>query len=287
MMKKAVTRAVVIRTPPSTELDRMEKKGKMKRYLSTSDMAKAVGVHANTVRLYEEWGFLPPVPRSPSGYRLFSQEHLDQMRLARKALHGQWPGQNIRASARRLVRQSASGDLGGALEQAYHHLTLVQAERAQAEAAAELLERWAQGIATDATTESLHVGQAASLLGVTADMLRNWERNGLIRVPRDPNNGYRLYGAPEIGRLRVIRMLNRAGYSQMAILRMLLYLDRTQGANLRQVLDTPGPDEDIYSAADHWLSTLGEQEQRALDIISQLEAMIHSRKHSRTGQRGI
>ncbi|HSR30464.1 MAG TPA: MerR family transcriptional regulator [Anaerolineae bacterium] len=251
----------------------------MKGYLSTSEIANAVGVHPNTVRLYEEWGFLPQIPRSPSGYRLFSQEHLDQMRLARTALHGQWPGKKIRESALTLVRLSASGDIGGALEQGYHHLALVQAERAQAEAAADLLERWAQGVATDATSKYLQIGGAAKQLGVTTDMLRNWERNGLIRVPRDPNNGYRQYGTAELGRLRVIRMLNLAGYSQMAILRMMLTLDQAQGRNLRQVLDTPRPDEDIYSAADRWLSTLAEQEQRALDIISQLEAMIQKRTH--------
>ena len=45
------------------------------RYLRTSDVAKAVDVHPNTVRLYEEWGFLPSVPRSPSGYRLFTDYH--------------------------------------------------------------------------------------------------------------------------------------------------------------------------------------------------------------------
>jgi DNA-binding transcriptional MerR regulator len=246
----------------------------MARYLYTSRIAKSVGVHPNTVRLYEEWGFLPPVPRSPSGYRLFTEAHLDQMRLARTALHGGWPGQAIRKSAADLVRQAATGDLGGALEQAYRHLALVQAERAQAEAAADLLERWAGGIAADATTQPLPIGQVAQRLGVTADMLRNWERNGLIRVPRDPDNGYRIYGAAEIGRLRVIRMLVRAGYSQMAILRMLLHLDQQQGGDLRQVLDTPRPDEDVYTAADCWLSTLGEQEQRAQEMISQLEAMI-------------
>jgi DNA-binding transcriptional MerR regulator len=246
----------------------------MAQHLYTSDIAKVVGVHPNTVRLYEEWGFLQPVPRSPSGYRLFSEAHLDQMRLARTALHGPWPGRKIRRSAVELVRQSASGDLGGALEQAYQHLARVQAERAQAEVAAQLLERWAQGIAADATTQHLHIGQAARLLGVSTDMLRNWERNGLIQVPRDPGNGYRLYTAAELGRLRVIRMLSRAGYSQMAILRMLLHLDREQGGDLRQVLDTPRPDEDIYIAADRWLTSLGEQEQRAIDMIVQLEAMI-------------
>jgi DNA-binding transcriptional MerR regulator len=248
----------------------------MKGYLSTSEMARAVGVHPNTVRLYEAWGFLPPIPRSPSGYRLFTEAHLAQMRLARTALHGPWPGKSIRQSALDLVRQAATGDLGGALEQAYHHLALVQAERARAEAAADLLERWAQGIAADATTRPLQIGQAARLLGATADMLRNWERNGLIRVPRNPDNGYRLYGAAEIGRLRVIRMLNQAGYSQMAILRMMRHLEQARGGDLRRVLDTPRPDEDVYTAADRWLSALGEQEQRAQDMISQLERLLAS-----------
>jgi DNA-binding transcriptional MerR regulator len=247
-------------------------------YLRTSNIAKTIGVHPNTVRLYEEWGFLPPIPRSPTGYRLFTQAHLDQMRLARTALHGGWPGRNIRKSAAALVRQAASGDLGGALEQAYTHLALVQAERAQAEAAAALLERWARGAATDTTAESRQIGEAADLLGVTRDQLRNWERNGLIEVPRDPHNGYRLYGAAEISRLRVIRMLGQAGYSQMAILRMLLQLDQGKRADLRQALDTPRPDEDVYAAADRWLSTLGEQEQRARDMIVQLEAMIGKRQ---------
>jgi DNA-binding transcriptional MerR regulator len=242
--------------------------------LRTSDVAKAVGVHPNTVRLYEEWGFLPPIPRSASDYRLFTEAHLDQMRLARTALHGPWPGRNIKQSALALVRRAASDDLGGALEQAYNHLALVQAERAQAEAAAKLLERWAQGAAADATAEPLWIGEAARLLGVTTDVLRNWERNGLIKVPRNPHNRYRLYGAAEIGRLRIIRMLRRAGYSMMAILRMLLQLDQGKGEGLRQVLDTPRPDEDVYSAADRWLSTLAAQEQRALDLITQLEEMI-------------
>ncbi len=247
-----------------------------RRHLSTSDISRAVGVHPNTVRLYEQWGFLPPVSRSPSGYRQFTQRHLDQMRLARLALHGGWPGRNIRQSALALVRQSASGDLGGALERAYRHLALVQAERAQAEVAAGLVERWAQGAPTDVIAEPLYINQAAGLLGVTADILRNWERNGLIKTPR-ARNGYRLYGAAEIGRLRVIRTLLRAGYSSMAILRMLRRFDRGQRTGLRQVLDAPTP-QDILYATDRWLSTLAEQEQRAAGMIAQLEKMIRKRR---------
>ncbi len=47
-----------------------------------------------------------------------------------------------------------------------------------------------------------------------------------LEVPRQESNTYRLYGPQEISRLRVIRMLANAGYSLMAILRMLLQLDR-------------------------------------------------------------
>jgi DNA-binding transcriptional MerR regulator len=54
-----------------------------KKFLYTSEVAAAVGVHANTVRLYEAWDFLPPIPRSQSGYRRFTPAHLEQMRLAR------------------------------------------------------------------------------------------------------------------------------------------------------------------------------------------------------------
>jgi DNA-binding transcriptional MerR regulator len=244
-------------------------------YLTTLDIAKGVGVHPNTVRLYEQWGLLPPVRRSPAGYRQFTPFHLDQMRLARLALSGPFPGRVIRRSATSLVRRAAAGDLGGALEQAYQHLATVQAELAHAETAATLLQRWAEGTAADATHASLQIGQVAALLQVTPDALRNWERNGLIQVPRHPHNRYRIYRGLEIGRLRVIRMLRSAGYSTMAILRMMLHIKDGLPGDLRQVLDTPRPDEDIYSAADRWLSTLSEQEERSLHIIAHLEEMIH------------
>ena len=248
------------------------------QHYSTLQVARAAGVHPNTVRAYEVWGFLPPIPRAPNGYRLYTEFHIDQMRFARTALHGGWPGHSIRKSAVSLVRQSASGDLGGALEQAYRHLALVQAERAQAEGAANLLERWAQGAAIDTSAKPLRIKEAAQLLGVTSDMLRNWERNGLLTVPRDPHSRYRRYGAAELDRVRVIRALSRAGYSNMAILRMLRRLDTGNRHNLRQALDTPDPHEDVFTAADRWLSALQSHEQRANEMITQLEAMIRKKR---------
>jgi len=39
------------------------------KHLLASNLARAAGIHPNTARLYEAWGLLPPVERSPKGYR--------------------------------------------------------------------------------------------------------------------------------------------------------------------------------------------------------------------------
>ncbi|MHB1296250.1 MAG: MerR family transcriptional regulator [Anaerolineae bacterium] len=243
-------------------------------YLRTTDLAQAVGIHPNTVRRYVEWGLIPPVERAPNGYRRFTQKHLDCLRLARMIYGGAYPGPAMRSSASPIIESAVADDWGGALERAYTHLAYVQSERAQAETAALLLERWAAGTPADATARPMQIGQVARLLGVSIDILRNWERNNLLSVPRRADNGYRSYGPAEISRLRVIRLLSRAGYSLMAILRMMLQLDRGETTDLRGSLDTPALDEDVYTAADRWLSTLTEQEQVARALITFLERVI-------------
>ena len=89
-------------------------------------------------------------------------------------------------------------------------------------------------------------------------------------------NGYRLYGPAEISRLRVIRMLIRTGYSLMAILRMLTQLDRGEPVDVRQALDTPHPDEDVFMASDRWLSTLANEAQKAQTMIAMIEGVIQN-----------
>jgi DNA-binding transcriptional MerR regulator len=244
------------------------------KYIRTSQIAADVGCHPNTVRLYEAWGYIPKAPRSASNYRLFTEKHLDHMRLAWHTLSGSYPGKAIKQSALRVIKHAAAtGDLGGALELAYSHLVVVRSEKAEADAAAALLARWSQGGATDATAGRLRIGEAADLLDVSRDMLRNWESNGVIKVPRG-SNGYRQYGPVEIGRLRVIRMLVRAGYSMMAILRMLRHLDEGSKGDVRTVLDTPNEGEEVLTAADQWLSNLEIQEEKCQAMIAQLEKMI-------------
>ncbi len=244
-----------------------------KPWLRTSDLAKAAGCHPNTVRLYITWGFLNPPPRNlHNGYRMFTRRDLDQLLLARLVLHFPYPGG--KQVVLDLVHQARDGDLGRALESAYAYMAQIRAEKSQAEAALAFLERWAKGIKVEPLAKALTTRQAAKLLHLTVDMLRDWERNGLLAVKRNPHNRYRQYDAESIGRLRVIRMLRNAGYSMMSIRRMLHQFDLGVKEDLDVILDTPRADEDILYVTDTWFSTLRAQEARCLQAIEMLERLI-------------
>ena len=247
-----------------------------KSFLRTSDIAKAAGVHPNTVRMYEGYGYLSPIPRTPKRYRIFTEEHIDQMRLVRTIM--KWPYPGGKNLVKSIIKQTARGQLGDALQKTHSYLARVKSEIARAEIAAELLEHWASGNASKTATAYLSMRETAKLLDVTKDALRNWERNGLIKVPRNPGNNYRIYGGNEIARLRVIRTLRMVGYSTMAILRTMLALDKGQKKDLKKILDTLRPDEDVYYAFDTWQSTLLDKEKRIKNAIQLLETMIAKRK---------
>ena len=57
----------------------------MDRIYKTSEVAKIVGVHSNTERLYEKLELIPEVKRLKNGYRIFTDYHIKQFILARTA----------------------------------------------------------------------------------------------------------------------------------------------------------------------------------------------------------
>ena len=49
----------------------------------TSEVSEKIGIHPNTVLLYEELGLIPRPQRQGNRYRVFTDLHVDQFRLAR------------------------------------------------------------------------------------------------------------------------------------------------------------------------------------------------------------
>lgn len=244
----------------------------MRDYLTTSQLARLVGVHPNTVRLYEQWGLISTTERTASGYRRFTPLHLEQLRLARLVLHCTWLGGNTGEEGYAAMRAAADCSFAAMRTHVRNLLAAVEAEHGRAQSAVRYLEAWAQGKLVETLPQPLRIGAAARAVGSTVDMLRNWERNNLLQVPRAAN-GYREYGAVEIGRLRLIRLLIQARFGCMAILRMLTRFEQGLRTGLAEALDTPDPDEDIRYHADRWLTALQEGLDAARQAVVQAEAI--------------
>ena len=51
----------------------------------TAEVAAIIGIHPNTVRLYEKVKLIPEPERLSNGYRVFTDLHIEQCRLVRIA----------------------------------------------------------------------------------------------------------------------------------------------------------------------------------------------------------
>lgn len=239
----------------------------------TSQIAYKCEVHPNTVRLYEELGFIPPVPRADNGYRLYGELHLEHVLLVRTAFRSTWLGGKIRQQALSILRTSAAGNYIKAIRVARDHLALIREERKKAEIAAMLLENWAaiSDNQNGSTGQYWKTKEITERLDVSLDMLRSWERNGLITVTRDPENGYRIYGDADIRRLYIIRALRKARFSLMSIHRMFQHYDRGIRDGLTNILNELHPDEEnIFFNTDQWLTKVRQIENSAHEIINRL-----------------
>ena len=242
-------------------------KGKI---FSTSQLAKAVGLHPNTIRLYESWGWISSARRKKNGYRQFTKLHLLQIQLLKLIFASGLGNQELRKRARKIVSLVAQCDIKEAKKTLESRRALVRREKRRAEEAIKVIEAWQKGT-PEKSDETCTIKEAAKRLEVTPDTLYTWERNNLLIVPRDENNGYRRYGQKELNRLLLIRMLRQVGYSISAILRLAHQLEgraaffRNPGtaADARTALDTPYEHEaEVPAAADKWLSWLEDEEKR-------------------------
>lgn len=243
----------------------------MKTY-KTSEVAHCIGIHPNTVRLYEELGLIPKPERKTNGYRIFTDLHMEQIKFARTALKVEVLQNGLRKQAIDIIKISATGNFNKAIHLTENYLQQIKNEQKNAEEAIAiteiLLSRGNEGTDTDVLTRK----ETADYLKISMDTLRNWEMNGLLTIKRR-QNGYRVYTREDIRRLKIIRSLRCANYSLSAILRMLNTLSNNPEADIRQAIDTPKENEDIISVCDKLLTSLRFAEQNAENMITHLQKM--------------
>ena len=233
---------------------------------TTSDVAKVIGIHPNTVRMYEEWGLIPLAERKSNGYRIFTDFHIEQLRLARIAFQIEVLQNGLRKKVVEIIKLSAKRDFDKALMFAEEYRSQIQREQRNVEESIGIAKQILSGKSAEHTF-LLKRKEVSDYLDISMDTLRNWERNGLLQVKRR-QNGYRAYTSEDIERLKMIRTLRLANYSLEAILRMLNALEHNPQIDMKQVLNTPQADSDIVSVCDRLILSLKDAEENAEKMIN-------------------
>ncbi len=237
----------------------------------TAEVAAIIGIHPNTVRLYEKLQLIPKPERLSNGYRVFTDFHIDQCRLVRIAFQVEVLQNGLRKKIVKMIKVSATGDFDAAILLINEYIKQIKQERTNAEEAIEIVKQLLSG-KTQPYTHYLKRKEVSEALNISMDALRNWEMNGLLSVKRK-ENGYRVYTNDDIQRLKIIRSLRCANYSLEAILRLMRQLDQNPDTDIRATLNTPKQSDEIISVCDKLIVSLSEAEKNAYTILSILQDM--------------
>ena len=237
----------------------------------TAEVAAIIGIHPNTVRLYEKLKLIPKPERLSNGYRVFTDFHIKQCKLIRLAFQIEVLQNGLRKKIAQMIMVSATGDFDTAITLTEKYLTQIKQERGNAEEAIRIVKQILSG-GVQENSHNLKRKDVSELLDISMDTLRNWEMNGLLTVKRK-DNGYRVYTDEDIQRLKIIRSLRCANYSLEAILRLLQQLSQNPNTDIRVALNTPKQTDDIISVCDRLIVSLSAAENNATALLDMLHEM--------------
>lgn len=194
--------------------------------LRTIDLARAAGISVQQVRNYEAMDLLPPVERSKSGYRLYTQRHLAALKTVRSLVAG-YGWQRTSTIMQALHR----GDLATALatiDARHAELANKRRECEQTLSALRALAAQPTPARSPHRLRGLRVGEAARQVGVRVSALHFWEQQDLLHPVRDQSSHYRLYDEHQMSRLHVVVLLRETHYDFKVIRSVLDELEAGQ-----------------------------------------------------------
>lgn len=238
------------------------------RIYTTKQIAQIVGVHPNTVRLYEEWGYISPVQRKPNGYRIFTDKHLEEMKIARLAFPGPYPVSSkfLFKMMHAFINQSYEG----ALEYVKDYKGLVIEEEKRSREALRTLDQWHKGQYGTDRIIAVSRKAFADLNGLSIETIRNWERNRLYE-PTINSRRYKRYSELDYEKVQIIRLLRKTGFS-IASLAKVFQADQEQLPSY--FLEKIYQNYESRYEADEWLKHIEEHIKRADAIIVKIEEKI-------------
>ncbi len=191
------------------------------------DIARKLNISTSALRHYESWSIIPPVERSPSGYRQYTELHFAYFQCIR-AMND---GFGMQRTAK-MMRKTIAGEI----DEALWIMSEAQAELYQDKKIADiaikaLASEDTQLIPAKRGKKGVSIGEAAAQTTIPASAIRHWEKVGLITVMRDKDNGYRVFSATNMRQILIIRTLKSAVWSLDTIKRIIKELDENNVEN--------------------------------------------------------
>lgn len=171
------------------------------------DIARKLGISTTTLRKYEEFGLTPPVPRSATGYRSYTDEHVAYFSCAREMLSA-FSTKEIA----RIFKAVMAKKVDDALWIANKAQTDLHGKKIIAEKIVKnLLHKNDEKISV--SHEKLTINDVSQKTGVPTTTIRFWEKVGLIAVQRSIENNYRLFTTEHVKQILTISALKFSVYA--------------------------------------------------------------------------
>lgn len=215
------------------------------------EVSAKTGVKAGTIRFYEKLGYLEPVSRMTNQYRVFNEHHIYQIQVC-SLVFGGFVNTRLRKISMHIIAAAKGWDLEAYDRATQNYLQAIEQDITRTKKAVSIVTKQIDQDENDERKYSKK--EAAELLGVTPETIRNWERNGLL-AQKEPYSR-RQYQTDEIRRMYVIRFLLDTGYSCMTILRFLTAYDDGLNQKATGFLLGTVEDAELQSRADQYLQSL-------------------------------
>lgn len=162
------------------------------------DIARKLGISTTTLRKYEEFGLVPPVPRSTAGYRTYTREHMAYFVCVREMLPAFTTGEIVKIFKCVMAKEIDTA--------------LWIANKAQADLHGEKIIAGKIVKNLLLKNESQHSLRCGNLTihdisretGVPATAIRYWDKVGLISAGRITENNYRIFETDHVKQVLAI-----------------------------------------------------------------------------------
>lgn len=193
-----------------------------------TQIAKQLHVSTTTLRRYEKLNLIPDVPRTASNRRTYTSIHFQAFTAIRALLKAfDIP---VAYEVMKCIKQ---GNIVDSLWLINQQLQKIQMEKQRVESILNMIHQTDFSKYEDnQITDEMTIGEVANICGVNPSAIRHWEKEGLIRSKRNPQNGYRIFTSRELRKIIVISSLRKTVYF---IDNMKQLLDDLDTKNLKSV----------------------------------------------------